>query len=163
MLNKVGLVMVAAMSVLAAGCVTTGAKGSAADEAAVRAVLDVYTESINEDDVDLHASIWDEAGVMLKGGQPLIVGTKALRERWEKNWAIYANRMVITISELIVTGDWALARCAFTNEAKPKTAGSGTNPTNGNHLMVFKREPDGTWKIYADAVSLNAYGNVANP
>jgi len=155
MRNRVGLVMIAAVSVLAAGCLTTGAKGSAADEAAVRAVLDKYAESVNKLDVNLHVSIWDEAGIKHKPNAPAVVGLPAMRERLEKNFPTYASRhMVIKIQEVIVSGDWAFAHGVYTDEAVLK-AGGKTAYTDGKFLTVFKREPDGAWKIYADTSSSN--------
>ncbi len=154
MRNMVGLVMIAAVSVLAAGCLTTGAKGRAADEAAVRAVLDTYAESVTKGDVNLHASIWDEAGIKHKPNAPAIVGMQAMRERWEKNFPLNDRHMVIKIQEVIVSGDWAFAHGVYTDEAVPK-AGGKTVYTDGKFLTVFKREPDGTWKIYADTSSSN--------
>jgi uncharacterized protein (TIGR02246 family) len=155
MLKRVGLALVAGACLLAAGCLTTGAKGSTADEDAVRAVLDTYAASVNKGDVNLHASIWDEAGIKLKPNAPAIVGMQALRQRWEKNFAAYASRhMVITIQEVILSGDWAFARGVYTDDAVLKADGK-TEHTDGKFLTVFRREADGAWKIYADAPSSN--------
>jgi ketosteroid isomerase-like protein len=153
MVCRIGLAVVVAASVLAAECVTTGATRSAGDEAAVRAVLDTYAESQNKGDVDMHASIWDQAGVKYRTNQPAIEGMKALREDWEDRFPIYTNHMVITVKEVIVSGGWAFARGTYTNEAVPKIPGRGINYESGKFLTVFKRQPDGTWKIYADAPS----------
>jgi ketosteroid isomerase-like protein len=155
MVHRIGFAVIVAASVLAAGCVTTGATSSAGDEAAVRAVLDTYAESQNKGDVDMHASIWDEAAIKYRCNWPAIEGLKALREDWGYSFPLYTNHMVITITEVIVSGDWAFARGTYTNEAVPKIPRRGINYYNGKFLTVFKREPDGTWKIYADAPNSN--------
>jgi ketosteroid isomerase-like protein len=153
MLKRVGLVLVLVASLLAAGCVTTGARGSAADEAAVRAVLQTYAESVSKGDVEMHAALWDEAAIKHKPNAPAIVGIQALRERW-KGWALNTTRMVVTTQEVIVSGDWAFAHGVYTSESVPK-AGGKTTYVDGKFLTVFKREADGTWKIYADTSSSN--------
>ena len=155
MINKVGLVMVAAASVLAAGCATMGSRDSAADEAAVRAVLDTYVESENRSDVDLHASIWDEAGIQYRMQWPAIVGLKALRTEWQDSFPLYTIHMTATIKELVVSGDWAFAYGVYTSERKPKIPSMDWSYIDGKFLTIFKREHDGTWKIYADAPSPN--------
>jgi uncharacterized protein (TIGR02246 family) len=155
MVHKTGLAMLvgACLMLLATGCATMGAKSRQADEAAVRAVLQTYAESVTKGDVELHASLWDDAAIKHKPGAPAIVGIKALRERW-KSWEQYTSHMVVTTQEVIVSGDWAFAHGVYTNEQVPK-AGGKTVYTDGKFLTVFKREADGTWKIYADTSSSN--------
>ena len=156
MVRRAGLVAIAVANLilLVAGCATTGGRDIAADEAAVRAVLDTYAESVNKNDVEQHASIWDDAGIKDKPNAPTVVGLKALKERWLKSWGTSTSRMAITINQLVVSGDLAVAHGVYTNESVPKDGGK-TVYTDGKFLTVFRRQPDGTWKIYADASSSN--------
>lgn len=62
--------------------------------------------------------------------------------------------MVVTTKEVIVSGDWAFAHGVYTDESTPK-AGGKTAYTDGKFLTVFKRGPDGKWRIYADTSSSN--------
>jgi ketosteroid isomerase-like protein len=155
MLKRAGLAVVvgACLVLLVTGCVSTGGKSSEADEAAVRAVLQTYAESVTKGDVEMHAALWDEAAIKHKPNAPAIVGIQALRERW-KGWALNTTRMVITTQEVVVSGDWAFAHGVYTSESVPK-AGGKTTYVDGKFLTVFKREPDGIWRIYADTSSSN--------
>jgi len=140
--------------ILLVACATTGGRDTAADEAAVRAVLDTYAESVNKGDLELHASIWDDAGIKDKPNAPTVVGMRALMERWQKGWGTSTSHMVITINQLVVSGDLAVAHGVYTKEDVPK-AGGKTVYTDGKFLTVFRRQPDGKWKVYADASSSN--------
>ena len=56
------------------------------------------------------------------------------------------SSMEINSEEVVVTDDWAYSRGTFTvNEV-----------VEGKFLTIFRRQDDGSWRIYRDAFSMNA-------
>ncbi len=54
--------------------------------------------------------------------------------------------MEIMSEEVVVTDDWAFSRGTFTvNDA-----------VEGKFLTIFRRQEDGSWRIYRDSFSMNS-------
>jgi ketosteroid isomerase-like protein len=54
--------------------------------------------------------------------------------------------MEINSEEVVVTGDWAFSRGNFTVN----------NALEGKFLTIFRRQDDGSWRIYRDAFNFNS-------
>ena len=54
--------------------------------------------------------------------------------------------MDINSEEIVVTDDWAFSRGTFVVN----------NAVEGKFLTIFRRQEDGTWRIYRDAFNMNA-------
>ena len=60
--------------------------------------------------------------------------------------------MEINAEEIVVLGDWAFSSGNYS--ADPVKDGK-TLHFEGKFLTVFKRQDDGSWKIYRDSASMN--------
>ena len=59
---------------------------------------------------------------------------------------------IITVEETQVAGDWGFARGTATVTSKSKTGGATTN-LEANFLTIFKKQADGSWKIFRDYIN----------
>ena len=118
---------------------------TAADEDAILKIWSTYTEARVAGDAETWLSLWDEEGVRLPpGAQAVDFATFApgTAERFAKPPA----SMEIKSEEIVVTDDWAFSRGNFTvNEA-----------LEGKFLTIFRRQDDGSWRIYRDAFNFNS-------
>ncbi len=62
--------------------------------------------------------------------------------------------MAIINEESEVFGDFGFARGTYSALMVPK-AGEEPVAVDGKYLTIFKRQADGTWKIYRDAFNSN--------
>lgn len=129
-----------------AGSVPAAAAGvTAADEAAIPEVWSTYSTARVAGDAETWLGLWDKEGIRMPPGAPAVdfatfaPGTPDL----------FANppaSMEITAEEVVVTDDWAYSRGTFTvNDA-----------VEGKCLTIFRRQDDGSWRIYRDAFNMNA-------
>jgi ketosteroid isomerase-like protein len=63
-------------------------------------------------------------------------------------------KMVVTPLEVEIAGNWAYKRNVYTQEITDKKTGKKT-VVDAKNLAIFKRQPDGSWKIYRDCFNSN--------
>jgi uncharacterized protein (TIGR02246 family) len=105
-------------------------------------------------DVELLASIFAEDGWQMPPHQPPLVGRSAIREFWRNavNWGTWI--FTLKIQSVDVSDPIAVERGTYILKF---TAGAGAPPgmssfnDRGNYLVHWRHEPDGEWRIVADA------------
>jgi len=153
-----------ALAILALAALASGAFGQAAmaspgakaEEQTVRAAIvalfDRYTKAVNSLDTELWLANWDEEGIKYMANAPAFVGKASITSLVRSKWPQYeSRRMSIAIEQTEASGDLAIARGTYTSEDRLKGAGSSTL-TKGWFLTVFRRQADGSWRIYRDCV-----------
>lgn len=115
------------------------------DEAAIREIWKTYSAARVAGDAETWLGLWDEEGIRMPPGAPAVdfaTFAPGTPERFAKPPA----SMVINAEEVVVTGDWAYSRGTFTvNEA-----------VEGKFLTIFRRQDDGSWRIYRDAFNMSS-------
>ncbi len=110
-----------------------------------------YAALLNAGDADAWIKLWDDMGVQLPPGAPANVGKDAILQASRGKHETYDyEEMVINNEEVEVSGDLGVARGTYSLLLIPR-AGGDNIPIEGKYLTIFKRQPDGTWKIYRDA------------
>lgn len=136
-----------AAGILAVACAFPMAAGAdkAADEAAILEIWATYSAARVSGDAETWLGLWDEDGIRMPPGVPAVdfaTFAPGTPERFAKPPA----SMEIRSEEIVVTEDWAYSRGTFTvNDA-----------VDGKFLTIFRRQDDGTWRIYRDAFNMNA-------
>jgi len=133
--------------------------GKAADLEAFRAAVqdtwDKYSAAMNTEDSDLWISLWDENGIQMPPNAPVVVGKPAIETGIRaSHQALDFEKFTINLEEVKVAGDWGFARGMYFLFATPK-AGGETAFLDGKYLTIFKRQPDGCWKIFRDCFNSN--------
>ncbi len=100
--------------------------------------------------------MWDEKGIKMSPNRPSIYGKSALRDRKQKsaNKREYVTQNIM-LEDAQVAGDFGFAHGTYTTSYKPK-GGGVTRSSEGKFLTIFKKQANGSWKIYRDSVSSNA-------
>jgi ketosteroid isomerase-like protein len=140
--------------------ISLGAAGQAAKpddpatvKAAIAAVYDVYVRGVQALDADLWMTTWDDNGVKFMQSIPAIVGKAAISSFAHARFAAFQSRkMTINVDEIDIEGNIALARGNYLSEDLLKTA-SAPAVTDGWFLTTFKKQADGSWKIFRDCVA----------
>jgi ketosteroid isomerase-like protein len=71
----------------------------------------------------------------------------------QKAFSAFDLKVTIRSEEIVILGDWVFSSGAFTRTKKPKTVGPEIF-FDDKFLTIFKRQPDGTWRIYRDCFNL---------
>jgi len=146
---------------LTAGCQGTpasmasgaNAMENSAVTASVRQVFGDYVANVIAGNADRWLTLWDASVVQLPPDAPMVVGKDALARKVRAGFApgVCAD-MKITIQEVKTSGELAFARGVFTKTMSKSAGGGGVD---GKFLTVFKRQTDGSWKIFRDCFNSN--------
>ena len=122
---------------------------TARDIEAINKVVREYVAGYNAGDLPRVMALWTDDAVVMPAGEPPVVGKKAVEE-WK---GVYFNRYSFDLSstsdELQVGGDWAFNRGAYRVTMTPKD-GSAPIREAGKFIQIFRRQPDGSWKVARD-------------
>jgi uncharacterized protein (TIGR02246 family) len=114
-----------------------------------------YEASLSAGDVDRWVDLWTEEGIQLPPGEPPVVGKEAIRARNKAALTdIFDISMSITNEEVVVGGEWSVARGVYTATLTPKAGGDNVL-VDGKYLTLLQRQADGSWKIYRDIFNSN--------
>jgi len=123
-----------------------------ADGAAIEAMWDVYETALIDGDAEKWLSLWDEGGVQLPPGGPAVDKAELAAAMPAELADVDFTAMDIQPAETVVSGDFAFSRGVYTLEG-----GSGDDAfaVDGKFLTIFRRQDDGSWRIYRDAFNSN--------
>ena len=126
----------------------------AADEAAIRAVLQGLETTWNAADLDANAEYVDSDMVSLPPGEPAIIGEAANRQAWDEHLATMDDEWHPTAEQIWVSGDLAVAWGRSTGATGPK--GGEVTESSGKNVWVFRRAGDGVWRMVLETWSLDS-------
>ena len=116
-----------------------------ADEAAIREVMDRWTEYLNTESTDGMMRILTENTNHMGPNEPMLIGQADVRAWFD---AIFepegAAEFTITTAEVRVAGDWAVGRGSYTSTAPDESGEPATVP--GKWVIIFDRGADGAWR-----------------
>lgn len=124
----------------------------AADEAAIGDIWNAYEAARVAGDAEAWLALWDEGGVQMPPGRPAR-GKDVLVASVPKAFAaVPASVMEITPEETVIMGDWAFSRGHYT---ATQTVQGNAVEVDGKFMTIFRRQEDGSWKIYRDIFNSN--------
>jgi ketosteroid isomerase-like protein len=128
--------------------VTAPVTDVAADEAAIRKVLDDVASTFNAGNYDGMFALYRDDVVVSGPGAPDIVGKQAWRDGLASSLPPgMAFKMRFDTQEMAIAGDLAYERGTYSIEVTDKATGKVVPaPLGGRHIHIFKREADGSWK-----------------
>ncbi|PRY81521.1 YybH family protein [Marivita geojedonensis] len=115
------------------------------DEEAILGIWSTYTEARVDGDAETWLSLWDKEGIRMPPGVPA-VDYQTFAPGTAKRFANPPKSMDINSEEIVIADEWAYSRGTFTvNDA-----------VEGKFLTIFRRQDDGSWRIYRDSFSMNS-------
>ena len=121
-------------------------------KAEINKIFDTWGAANLKADFDLWLSNWDENAIKMASNKPTVYGKSAIGEMKRKmfqNWTF--EGFDLDIEEIQMAGGFGYARGTYKIPLKPKAEGT-TVVLEGTFLTVFKRQTDGSWKIYRDCM-----------
>ncbi|MEE9189586.1 MAG: SgcJ/EcaC family oxidoreductase [Candidatus Neomarinimicrobiota bacterium] len=131
-------------------------------EADIAAINDLYNQSTlacSTGDVGLYLSSFTEDAVVMPPGFPAANGKEELRPIIEGLFDLFDLELLYTVDEIGVHGDRAFASSSFQYSMTPKED-EETTTIAGKELDIFKRQADGSWKIYIQCYNFDAQHKV---
>lgn len=156
MTRRVQLSLLVTLVTLAMGIARaqSGAGTLSADQTAIQHVLDRYTATIDAGDLNAWMGLWAAGGVQMPPATAMRNGLDAIRAGMAPALTKNKDDIHIHTLEITVAGDLGYARGVYTLDVTPLD-GSATAHVDGKFLTVFRRQTDGSWKIYRDIFNSN--------
>jgi ketosteroid isomerase-like protein len=138
-------------------CATIAGPSADTDAAAIRQIWASYVAAAETGDSTSWLALWDQGGIQLRPDAPartyeelLAQVPAAFKARTDAN----QMKMVIDAQEIVVAGAWGYSRGLYTQDLTNRSTGAKTR-VDGKFLTIFKRQADGSWRIYRDCFNSN--------
>jgi uncharacterized protein (TIGR02246 family) len=123
------------------------------DPAAVRAIIDQtnakMADALQKADTAAIMAIYSDDAVVMMAGQPAWNGKAGIRQSGtEMLNAVKFSDIKFTTSSVDVAGDYAIETGTLQLTLTPK--GGKPMPDKGKYVTVWKKQADGSWKVYRD-------------
>lgn len=123
---------------------------AAADEAAIDKVRLAFNAAYGKGDAKAMGALIDRDAVwMPPTGEPAIVGADQIVARYQKFFEKIRSAFELQPGTIQISGQWAFLSGAWHRKDADRISGQSMIH-GGYYLMVFKKQPDGSWKIARD-------------
>ena len=114
-----------------------------------------WIAAFNAGDVDTVVSLYTDDVVVMPPSEPSLHGREAVRQWLEAFFENHTARQSLINDEVVVIGDWAWMRGHFTLVIERRDA-PGEVRHEGKHLVIWRRQEDGSWMAARDIWNLDA-------
>ena len=125
------------------------AAGDDADRVEIRRNTAELLAAVNASDYGRLLAVWADDGVLMPPNHPAIQGRAALESYFRVRFSGTRFRFSFRFSDIHLAGDVACERLAYDTSAWPAAGGQVVEDT-GKGLHVYRRRPDGSWKLALD-------------
>lgn len=136
-------------------CAVAGAFGWPAEEMELVKMFDRYAGAVNTGNFDAWISLWDDEGIQLPYDEPPHAGKDAILAANAEGFRMFEFNMWIKCQEVKVLGEFGYVRGLYGYAANPRGGSGGGVTVDGKFLTVFRKQPDGSWRIYRDIFNTN--------
>lgn len=145
MFQRMKLALVASTLAVACTCPAVMWADQASDEKAILEIWSKYSSARVAGDSDAWLALWDAEGKRMAPGMPAAPFEKFSQGIPAAFAASQPRSMTIDADEVVITGEWAFSSGNFKVGEK----------VDGKFLTIFRRQEDGSWRIYRDAFNMN--------
>jgi uncharacterized protein (TIGR02246 family) len=119
------------------------------DKAAIDRLREVHVAAVNAGDAAGWAACFADGGIQMPPNFGANAG-KAAIQGWSKGlFGLFSCQFKLSVDEVQVSGDWAFERGRYDITLTPRSGG-GSMDDNGKYITIYRRQPDGDWKIARD-------------
>jgi uncharacterized protein (TIGR02246 family) len=116
------------------------------DREAIEDLIGKYEKAVNNGDADGASEVFATDAVLMPDGAPAQVGEKAIRSYIKDFYFQTSVQIEMNIAEIVVLGDWALARTENSGTATSKDDGSSETFSTKSLFVVGQTETK-EWKV----------------
>ena len=125
----------------------------AADLAALNALRSQFAAALNSSDAAAAAACYADDAVLMLPNQAAIEGRQGIQGWLEASFKEGSAKIAHTPLETQVAGDWAYERGNLAVTVTPKSGKPMEESVK--YIVIVKRQPDGSWKVYRDISNSN--------
>jgi uncharacterized protein (TIGR02246 family) len=133
------------------GCAREAADTRAQDERAIRATDTATLKAAQAKNVDGVAASYAEDASWLPPNAPMVTGKASIRAGWSKLIANPGFNIDWQIDRVEVARSGDLAYVIYAYQMALVNAQGKTVDDHGKNMAVWRKQPDGTWKMVAES------------
>jgi ketosteroid isomerase-like protein len=143
-----------ALAVVQIGC---DARPTGGDLQAINTLQSQVDSAIINGDTERYVGFLADDAVLMPPNAPPVVGKEAIRS-WNAAMSKEMKIEAYTSSddEVVVAGDWAFRRATVDWTIRSRAIGQPIRDS-AKYLIVYARQPDGSWKVARDIWSSNTH------
>jgi ketosteroid isomerase-like protein len=131
--------------------------GTKEDVDALRGTLESYVRFLNEGNFKEWLSLWEEDGVQLMDFVPAVEGKEEIKKVMQPIFERYSVELTLTeIQDVLAYDDYGVTRCTYSMKLTDKNGRKAPGIPDGKTLTLYRRQPDGMWKIHYDCSNANS-------
>lgn len=144
------LVALAALALVAVSCAPQPRPVDVAEvQRSIEEANARFIEAFNRHDAAAAVELYTEDAIALPPHEAMVRGRQAIREGMARDMAEYNLRdLQLTTVEVEVSGDFAVEVGNYSISVQPP--GMGPMTDRGKYAVVWKQQPDGSWKLHRD-------------
>jgi ketosteroid isomerase-like protein len=125
-------------------------------DAVARRQAQLYADAILRSDADGCMALWDDEATQMPPDSPMVCGKASIDAGFRSAFQrVCYDRFDIDLKESASSGDYGFALGNYTYTVRQKAGGAGVT-REGKFLTIYKRQREGSWRIYVDCFNLNA-------
>ena len=131
------------------GCQQSEEVAPADVEADIQTIKDIvkeYEAAVNTADIDRYLQLYADDVIDIYPNMPALSGKEAIRNRDQQLFEEVTLQDVYTVQDVKVSGDLAVTHVTLSAVITIKASGE-TSKTNGNWILIFRKQSDDSWKI----------------
>ena len=114
-----------------------------------------WIAAFNRGDVDAVVALYAPDVVVMPPGEPSLRGRETVRRWLSEFFDRHTARQSLVNDEIVVAGDWAWMRGHFSLLVAARD-GTGELRRHGKHLVIWRRQDDGSWRAARDLWNYDA-------
>jgi ketosteroid isomerase-like protein len=125
------------------------AGGESAERAAVARTTASLLSAVNAADLAGVVAVWSDDGVLMPPHHPSVRGRPEIERYFSELFERTRFTFSFTATTLHISGGTAFERIEYSVSARPSQGGAEARDV-GKGLHVYRREPNGLWKLALD-------------
>ena len=122
----------------------------AADETAIRSASADWSKAAHDKDLDKSTAVFADDGIAMYPKMPALRGKDDIRKGWQQMLAAPGPGLSFATSGVEVARSGDIAWEHGTYEFATADAKGKVSTEKGKYVTVWKKQPDGSWKVAAD-------------
>jgi uncharacterized protein (TIGR02246 family) len=113
-----------------------------------------FEAAFNRGDTVALAALYTEDATVLPPGAPSVHGREAIQQFWQSVRDAGVRTATLATQDVQASGDYAHEIGAATLQIQPEGGAASTEQVK--YVVVWKRQPGGTWQLHVDIWNANA-------
>ncbi len=128
--------------------------GIEADKEAIKKMHDIFDNTLAAADVEGNLAVYTNDFTFMLPNKPAISGKEAMRDWLKTVFDQFSFESKHVPDKIDIVDDRAIVPGQFTGLMTPKSGGMA-QPFNFKYLHIYRKQPDGTWKLSIEIFNSN--------